>query len=726
MASSAFSTSTRLFGAAPTNGHDATSSSSAPTPVAPAAASMNLSGVIGFNGTVPHGLLLHPNDRHLLYPLGSTIVVRDLVDNTQTFLHKGGHDRAVSCMALSATGKYLASGQETHMGFEAVVIVWDLETFEVKHRLSLHKGKVQDVAFSPSEKYLATLGGRDDNKLVLWDVESGTAICGSPAANETCSTVRFLNHTDGVLVSGGHSNLRVWNFDSESRKLRPTDCQLGQLKRIIHSIVVDENDEYMYCGTASGDLLQVSLSSKLFRHAGPPKRGFQLGITCVMRTKRGNYIVGTGDGTVALMKKDGLTVARKTNVNGAVTSLVLNAAGDHFFVGTSECNQYLIHAQSFESELRNTCHNGPVSDVAFPQGYSELFATCGGSDIRVWNASTRNELLRIQVPNLSCLCVCFAPDGKSIISGWNDGKIRAFKPQSGKLAYSINDAHLNGVTAIATTSDGRMIVSGGEGGQVRVWAIERNVQTMVASMKEHKGRINSIRINGDDSECVTASNDGSCIIWSLQRFVRVSALFASTQFRSVVYHPDQSQLLTAGSDRKLTYWDIVDANPIRILDASSSAGAGSHHESLQALAITSDGLQFASGGGEKVVKVWAYDEGVCGAKGVGHSGSITGLAIAPNQETIVSIGDEGAIFIWERPRFRVEEDGNIVHGEDPIPTNGGYDDEAALSESMRSQQLGSTNAAAANGASARPSGRTQSSAALGASSRRSQQPSSRR
>jgi WD40 repeat protein len=32
--------------------------------------------------------------------------------------------------------------------------------------------EVQDLAFSPNEKYLATLGGRDDNKLVLWDVEA--------------------------------------------------------------------------------------------------------------------------------------------------------------------------------------------------------------------------------------------------------------------------------------------------------------------------------------------------------------------------------------------------------------------------------------------------------------------------------------------------------------------------------------------------------------------------
>lgn len=55
-------------------------------------------------------------------------------------------------------------------------------------------------------------------------------------------------------------------------------------------------------------------------------------------------------------------------------------------------------------------------------------------------------------------------DGASILSGWNDGRIRAFGPQSGKLLYTINDAHHKAVTAIAATGDSARIVSGGEEG----------------------------------------------------------------------------------------------------------------------------------------------------------------------------------------------------------------------------------------------------------------------
>ena len=40
----------------------------------------------------------------------------------------------------------------------------------VVHKLLLHKGKVQDTAFSHDECYLASLGGQDDNKIVIWNL----------------------------------------------------------------------------------------------------------------------------------------------------------------------------------------------------------------------------------------------------------------------------------------------------------------------------------------------------------------------------------------------------------------------------------------------------------------------------------------------------------------------------------------------------------------------------
>jgi WD40 repeat protein len=229
---------------------------------------------------------------------------------------------------------------------------------------------------------------------------------------------------------------------------------------------------------------------------------------------------------------------------------------------------------------------------------------------------TRQELLRIEVPGLECFSVQFMADGKSIISGWNDGKIRAFLPQSGKLFYAINDAHNHGVTALAPTANCQRVISGGMEGEVRIWRIGKQTQIMEASLKEHRGRVANIRINKADTQAVSASYDGSCIIWDIKSHTRVMCLFESTMFKQIVYHPDESQLLTTGSNRKVTYWDCFDGQAIRMLDGSDSG-------EINALAISKEGEHFVSGGEDKKLKVWNYDEGICYHSGVGHSGSIS-------------------------------------------------------------------------------------------------------
>eukprot|EP00116_Pleurobrachia_bachei_P005409 sb/3465671/ len=77
------------------------------------------------NRNVPHGLLVHPDGEHLIYPLGCTVVVENIKTNEQSFFT--GHTNDVSCLAVSKSGRFVASGQITHMGFKADVIVWDFQ-----------------------------------------------------------------------------------------------------------------------------------------------------------------------------------------------------------------------------------------------------------------------------------------------------------------------------------------------------------------------------------------------------------------------------------------------------------------------------------------------------------------------------------------------------------------------------------------------------------------------
>ena len=112
-------------------------------------------------------------------------------------------------------------------------------------------------------------------------------------------------------------------------------------------------------------------------------------------------------------------------------------------------------------------------------------------------------------------------------SGWDDGQIRAFSPETGHLMYSMEHAYGGSTTALATTKDSQHIVSGSNIGHVVVWKAPNsssltNVKNGSAIsvkkhdlLKEHKAKVTCIKINAKGTECVTSSIDGSCIIWDL-------------------------------------------------------------------------------------------------------------------------------------------------------------------------------------------------------------------
>ena len=457
-------------------------------------------------------------------------------------------------------------------------------------------------------------------------------------ANKVC----FFNNTSSKCLTIHNYGIRTWDLDLVQKKVQYTEILMNAIKRVFVCCVIDPTDSFAYLGTKTGDIVEISLTHNLFKRIGPQKRLFSQGINCLNLLSNGDLLLGSGDGTIAKCGSQDMLVKKEAKVMGAVTSISLTADSTHFFCGTSKATIYWCNTDEIAPELRNTCHYEKINDIAFPAGYSELFATCSLNDIRVWNTKTRQELLRIEVPGLECYCVFFQGDGKSILSGWSDGKIRAFLPQSGKLLYAINDAHNHGVTAIAGTADCQKIVSGGMEGEVRIWRIGRQTQIMEGSLKEHRGRVSDIKINKNDTQAVSSSYDGSAIIWDIINNTRCMCLFESTMFKQVLYHPDESQVLTTGSNRKVTYWDCFDGQAIRMLDGSDAG-------EINALAITEAGEHFISGGQDKRVKVWDYDEGIAYYQGIGHSGDITKISVSPDQRTIVSIGTEGAIFMWHMP-----------------------------------------------------------------------------
>ncbi len=123
---------------------------------------------------------------------------------------------SVTCLAISADGKWLATGNS-----DGKVELYDAATGKLTETLAAHgEDGVQTVGFSPDAKLLVSTGSDRDSSLKIWDLATKKMTAklneATKAKSDVLSSVAFS--PDGkMLAAVGNPGMRVW--DVASKKL---------------------------------------------------------------------------------------------------------------------------------------------------------------------------------------------------------------------------------------------------------------------------------------------------------------------------------------------------------------------------------------------------------------------------------------------------------------------------------------------------------------------------
>lgn len=209
-------------------------------------------------------------------------------------------------------------------------------------------------------------------------------------------------------------------------------------------------------------------------------------------------------------------------------------------------------------------HTSPVNSVYFMPGQSDKFLTTSeDGTIRLWDSNNYSVQARCVAQSKAAThgsdslfpnCAIFTEE--VIISGWSDGKIRAYRVDNCELLWQIDNAHKNGVSAICLASNLKFVCSGGVEGEVRVWEVRS--RELVSHLKEHTQRVTHLQLFPDNQHLLTCARDRSILCWDLKAEKRVSA---QTQRMGglncfAIAPADNNKFLTVGQERKITYWDL--------------------------------------------------------------------------------------------------------------------------------------------------------------------------
>ena len=95
-----------------------------------------------------------------------------------------------------------------------------------------------------------------------------------------------------------------------------------------------------------------------------------------------------------------------------------------------------------------------------------------------------------------------------------------------------------------------------------------------------------------------------------------------------------------GANRNLTYWDCHTGEAIREVEASEAGP-------VLCVAVHPNGNILASGGADKQVTLWRYNEGTRFATGRQHTGEVTRCMFTADGQRLISADSHGALCFWD-------------------------------------------------------------------------------
>ncbi|CAM9155645.1 unnamed protein product [Ectocarpus fasciculatus] len=536
------------------------------------------------NSVVPDGVCFHPNGENFLYCAGWNIGIGDLTNpHSQRFLR--GHNGHLTCLTISPSGRYVASGQE---GENSDIFVWDFETSEKIYSFEEHDYKIQSLSFSHDEKILASIGNTDDGNLIVWDLSNGAIIASAariPAGTNCVMNGGFVRDikrrdTDHYQIcTGARDGVTLWDLDPYTGDMTSEKLAgdpRASIAREVTALSFSHDKELLFAATSSGDYMIGSLKARRIKKTVQATKQGLGAISCY----RGGLVVGGGDGTLTTFDDvEPFTARSKTTLDGSAV-IGVSLSSDHLEVisilaSTAAGSVYRVNLETMSQITISESHTSGVVAVAFPAHTSERFASASrDGSVRIWDLVDYAVISTGKTRNnryiASPVCICYAD---YVISGWTDGSVIAHDPDTGDIMWSIGDAHQGEVSAIVLSHNNRFLLTGGEHGEIRLW--EMRSRDLVSHMKEHTQRVTGLQLFESDTTLSSSSKDRSILRWDLRTEKR---LFSHIQrmgaVNALMLSKDQTHVVSVGQEKRMTYWDINAANPVHAISLDGENDEG--------------------------------------------------------------------------------------------------------------------------------------------------------
>jgi RNA polymerase sigma factor (sigma-70 family) len=416
-----------------------------------------------------------------------------------------GHKGEIWAITFDPTGRALASS-----GKDGTFRIWDVASGEGRWRASGAANGIQGVAFSPDGKLLASNGGKF---LHLWDAASGKEL-------------RRLEHTDWVmgLAFSPDGKALAWACKetvhlTEPRTGRPLFRHAGHVglvmklafsadNRLVYTVGIDSTlrrweamtgreldrlDGHGVASFAPDGKMAASLArdGKSFRlwdvATGKDLRQLATepgGLLSSSFSEDGKYFAScAGEGPIRVWEVATGKEVRQFTRSGLHSALALSPDGKYLAAAPHASRKPLAIREVATGREVHRLLSEPITitALAFSPDGKTLAVGCG---FLLWDTRTGKPSVRIRYPHQYVQGLAFSPDGKTLVTvGGFEGTVCLWEVATGGMRARF-DGHVGRLWTAAFSSDGRLLVTGGQDGTPLVWDVLGSARTPPGQKRE--------------------------------------------------------------------------------------------------------------------------------------------------------------------------------------------------------------------------------------------------
>lgn len=273
-------------------------------------------------------------------------------------------------------------------------------------------------------------------------------------------------------------------------------------------------------------------------------------------------------------------------------------------------------------------HTGPVLSVAYAPDSRTLASGGADQSVRLWDITTGRQSLVIHDPGGPVVSLAFAPDGNTLAVGTSHC-VTLWDLARAEPGPTFEGGDRPGTYVVAFAPDSRVAVAAGFlDPHLTVW--DTVADRYLAALEGHRAGVLAVAHAPRDPLLVTGGGiavHGELFVWDMITY-RLRAKLEERLRVSVANH----------------WFDVQHGHqpPAREVEVMAA-----HTQAVYSVAVSPDGRLVASGGKDRVAKLWEVEAGRVRHTLPGHGGTVIAVSFPPDGRTLLTADEAGVVRLWD-------------------------------------------------------------------------------